>query len=68
MTDFEYKNPSQSLCDSSPEVGAKDPLSLLCRQLSQRASRDLPPTQGEVASQKAMTERAKRCGEGKEIA
>ena len=23
MTDFEYNNPSQSLCDSSPEVGAE---------------------------------------------
>ena len=36
------KNPSQSLCDSSPL----------------RASQDLPLTQGEVASQNAMTERA----------
>ena len=23
MSDFEYNNPSQSLCDSSPEVGAE---------------------------------------------
>ena len=55
MTDFEYKIPSQSaLLTALPQGRAKDPLSLLCRQLSQRASQDLPlthlaPTQGELA-------------------
>lgn len=68
MTDFEYNNPSQSLCDSSPEVGAEKAervLVVTTKRLLRHYQDKCEKTRVENQKTRVKT-RVKNCGENQE--
>lgn len=68
MSDFEYKNPSQSLCDSSPEVGAEKAervLVVTTKRLLRHYQDKCEKTRVENQKTREKT-RVKNCGENQE--
>ena len=75
MTDFEYNNPSQSLCDSSPEVGAEKAervLVVTTKRLLRHYQDKCEKTRVETQKTRVESEttrektRVKNCGENQE--
>ncbi|MBR6244144.1 hypothetical protein IKR20_01065 [bacterium] len=68
MSDFEYNNPSQSLCDSSPEVGAEKAVRVLVvttKRLLRHYQDKCEKTRVENEKTREKT-RVKNCGENQE--